>query len=81
MQRHRTLQEVLRTISPDKLGVDSDAVRVMKESLKLPEMDHEKWMHLPRRYMRSSARFELPMDTKEFGSKCNVKILRLLSML
>ncbi|CAO1420860.1 unnamed protein product [Diamesa serratosioi] len=65
--RHRTLQEVLRTISPDKLGVDSDAVREIKESLNLPEMDHEKWMHLPRRYMRSSARFELPMDTKEFG--------------
>lgn len=52
--------------------MDSDAVRDMKNSLKLPEMNYEKWMHLPRRYMRSSSRFELPMDTKEFGSKINV---------
>lgn len=63
--RHRTLQEVLRTISPDKMGVDSDAVRDMKESLNLVETDYEKWMHLPRRCRRSSARFELPMDLKE----------------
>lgn len=63
--RHRTLQEVLRTISPDKMGVDSDAVRDMKESLNFMETDYEKWMHLPRRFSRSSARFELPMDLKE----------------
>ena len=63
--RHRTLQEVLRTISPDKMGVDSDAVQEMKDSLNLVETDYEKWMHLPRKFSRSSARFELPMDLKE----------------
>lgn len=63
--RHRTLQEVLRTISPEKMGVDSDAVAEMKESLKLEDTDYEKWMHLPRKYSRSSARFELPIDLKE----------------
>lgn len=63
--RHRTLQEVLRTISPEKMGVDSDAVTEMKESLNLVDTDYEKWMHLPRKYSRSSARFELPIDLKE----------------
>lgn len=65
--RHRTLQEVLRTISPEKLGVDSNAVAEMKESLNLVEIDNEKWMNLPRKFSRMSARFELPMDLKELA--------------
>lgn len=65
--RHRTLQEVLRTISPDKLGVDSDAVAEMKETLNMADIDYEKWMHLPRKFSRMSARFELPMDLKELA--------------
>ena len=65
--RHRTLQEVLRTISPEKMGVDSDAVLDMKESLKFVDTDYEKWMHLPRKFSRSSVRFELPMDLKELA--------------
>lgn len=63
--RHRTLQEVLRTISPEKMGVDSDAVTEMRESLQFVDTDYEKWMHLPRKFTRSSSRFELPMDLKE----------------
>lgn len=63
--RHRTLQEVLRTISPEKMGVDSDAVLEVKDSLNLVETDYEKWMHLPRKFSRISSRFELPMDLKE----------------
>lgn len=65
--RHRTLQEVLRTISPDKMGVDSDAVLEVKESLNFVDTDHEKWMHLPRKFFRASTRFELPMDLKELA--------------
>lgn len=63
--RHRTMQEVLRTISPDKLGVESDAVLKMKAQLNLTETDYEKWMHLPRKFSRVGARFEIPMDLKE----------------
>lgn len=63
--RHRTLQEVLRTISPEKMGVDSDAVLEMKDNLQFVDTDYEKWMHLPRKFSRSSARFELPMDLRE----------------
>lgn len=67
--RHRALQEALRTISPEKLGVESEAVRLIREELNLPEIDHQKWMYLPRKYSRSSARFELPMENRELGSK------------
>lgn len=63
--RHRTLLEVLKTISSEKLGVDSDAVLEMKESLNLVDTDYEKWMHLPRKFSRASTRFELPMDLQE----------------
>lgn len=66
-QRFRTLQEALRTISLDKLGVDSYAVATMKDSLNLKEIDYEKWQHLPRRFSRSSSRFELPIDIREMA--------------
>lgn len=66
-QRFRTLQEALRTISLDKLGVDSYAVANMKDSLNLKEIDYEKWQHLPRRFSRSSSRFELPIDIREMA--------------
>lgn len=65
--RQRTLQEVLKTISPEKMGVDSDAVLETKECLQFVETDYEKWMNLPRKFSRSSARFELPMDLKELA--------------
>lgn len=61
------MQEALRTISPDKLGLDSEAVREMKDSLNLTETDHEKWQNLPRKFSRSSARFELPIDIREIA--------------
>jgi hypothetical protein len=64
--RHRCLQEVLRTISPEKMDQGSDAVRDLKESLNLVETDnYEKWNSVPRKLSRSSSRFELPMDLKE----------------
>ncbi|XP_070509084.1 uncharacterized protein [Chironomus tepperi] len=65
--RHRTLQEAFRTISPERLGMDSDAVREMKQYLNLEEYSNEKWQHLPRRFSRSAARFELPIDIREMS--------------
>lgn len=65
--RHRTLQEVLRTISPEKMGVDSDVVEEMKEKMNLTETAYDVWMHLPRKFTRSSSRFEFPMDFKELA--------------
>ncbi|KAG5667622.1 hypothetical protein PVAND_015596 [Polypedilum vanderplanki] len=65
--RNRLLQEALRTITPDKLGVDSKAVKEMKSFLNLQETDYDKWQNLPRKFSRSSARFELPIDIREMA--------------
>lgn len=72
-KRHRALQEALKTIPLEKLDSESDAVREVKEALNLPEIDHQKWMDLPRKYTRSSCRFELPIDMKELNSKSILK--------
>lgn len=63
------MKEALRLTAPSKLNFESDAVRELKEQLQLPEIDHEKWMELPRKYTRASARFGLPMDTRELSSE------------
>lgn len=63
------MKEALRLTAPGKLDYESEAVRELKEALKIPEMDHDKWIELPRRYSRSSARFGLPMDTRELMSE------------
>jgi hypothetical protein len=39
----------------------------MKDSLNIDDVDYEKWKHLPRRFTRCSARFELPIDIKELA--------------
>lgn len=64
------MKEALRLTAPGKLEYESEAVRELKEALKIPEIDHEKWIELPRRFSRSSARFGLPMDTRELASEC-----------
>lgn len=73
------MKEALRLTAPGKLDYESEAVRELKEALKIPEMDHEKWIELPRRYSRSSARFGLPMDTRELTSKFTTSHPRIIS--
>lgn len=62
------MKEALRLTAPGK--IESEAVKELREQLQLPEVDHEKWMDLPRKYTRASARFGLPMDTRELSSEC-----------
>uniref|UniRef100_A0A336LZR8 CSON012860 protein n=1 Tax=Culicoides sonorensis TaxID=179676 RepID=A0A336LZR8_CULSO len=63
--KHRAMKEALRLTAPGK--IESEAVKELREQLQLPEVDHEKWMELPRKYTRASARFGLPMDTRELS--------------
>lgn len=66
----------MRTISLDKLGIESEAVIEMKESLNFAELENEKWQHLPRKFTRASSRFELPIDTREMAK---LKVFNYLS--
>lgn len=74
---NRALKEAYRTLSPNKINYESEAVRSLKETLQIPKVDHEKWIKLPRKYSRADNRFELPIDSRQFKGK----ILRLLTRL
>ncbi|XP_008197167.1 uncharacterized protein LOC103314071 isoform X1 [Tribolium castaneum] len=62
-QKRRTaLQEALKTIPKDKINCEA-LIKVQNE-LKLPPVNTELWLSLPRVFSRSSARFELPLDSR-----------------
>ena len=66
LQKGRAIREAFRTATMDKLNFQTDAVRTLQRSAKqLSDVDYEKWIDLPRKYSRSSARFELPIDTRK----------------
>lgn len=60
---HRARLEAYRTMPPDKLNHESVALLKYKDSHFIPQEDNEKWLSMPRRYTRNSARFTLPIDT------------------
>lgn len=66
-QKHRALKETLRITAQDSLEYESKAVKLLKEQLNLADFNHEKWITLPRKYSRSSCRFELPMDSMDLN--------------
>lgn len=67
-QMNKALQEALRTIPPEQVNTDSEALRKFKETMNITEVDNEKWLHMPRKYTRCSARFTLPINTMELAS-------------
>lgn len=72
---HRALREAYRTMPSEKLNFESEAVKKLRENLNLPEIDHEKWIKLPRRFSRFACRFELPMDSREFKQMTSIDYL------
>lgn len=62
-QMNRALLEAYRTMPPDKLNYESEALLEYKDAHYIPKEDNEKWLSMPRRYTRNSARFTLPIDT------------------
>lgn len=72
---NRALKEAYRTLPPNKINYESEAVRNLKETLQIPVVDHEKWIKLPRKYSRADNRFELPIDSREFNDMTAIKYL------
>lgn len=64
----KALKEAFRTIPPDKLEYESDALRKFKETIDIKEVDNEKWLKMPRKYTRNSARFGLPVNTYDLAT-------------
>lgn len=65
------MEEALKTLTKGKPRCE-ELVALQKE-LQIPPANTELWISLPRTFSRSSASFELPMDSRELNS--NIKIL------
>ncbi|XP_029731485.2 uncharacterized protein LOC109622295 [Aedes albopictus] len=74
--RSRAMQEAFRTATLDKLNYQTRAVRQLEETMDIRDIDHDKWIELPRKYSRSSARFELPMDTRTLSIMTPIEYLK-----
>lgn len=64
----KALREAFRTIPPDKIEFESEALRKLKETIDTTEVDNEKWLKMPRKYKRCSARFVLPVNTYDLAT-------------
>ncbi|XP_058053300.1 uncharacterized protein LOC131205284 [Anopheles bellator] len=72
----RAIREAFRTATMDKLNFQTEAVRTLQRSMKqMSDVDYEKWIDLPRKYSRSSARFELPIDTRKLTRMTPIEYL------
>lgn len=67
IKRKLALEEALKAVSKDKRDCD-ELVQLQKE-LNLSPLNTDLWLSLPRVFTRSSARFELPIDSRSFSSK------------
>jgi hypothetical protein len=65
-KRRKALEEAMKTIPKDKTNCEA-LIRVQNE-LKLPPVNTDLWLSLPRIFTRSSARFELPLDSRTLES-------------
>lgn len=68
MQMSKALQEAFRTIPTDHVNNDSQALRQFKQTICVQDMDNEKWITMPRKYTRCSARFTLPINTQDLAN-------------
>uniref|UniRef100_A0A182N9Q6 Uncharacterized protein n=1 Tax=Anopheles dirus TaxID=7168 RepID=A0A182N9Q6_9DIPT len=74
--RGRAIREAFRTATMDRLNFQTEAVRTLQRSAKqMSDVDYEKWIDLPRKYSRSSARFELPIDTRKLTRMTPIEYL------
>lgn len=66
-KRRKALEEAMKTIPPNK--VDCQELVNLRKELNLPPVNTDLWLNLPRVFTRSSARFELPMDSRLLSSE------------
>lgn len=62
------LKEAFRTIPFDKINCDSEALKKCKQQMQIQPIDNEKWLKMPRKYTRNSARFSLPINTHDLAT-------------
>lgn len=65
LKRKAALKEALKTIPKDK--TDCDELLKLQHELAIPKLNSDFWILLPRMFSRSSARFELPMNSSSLS--------------
>lgn len=65
LKKRKALEEALKTIRPNK--PECEELKQLRKDLKLSPVNEELLINIPRMFSRSSVRFELPMDSREFG--------------
>lgn len=61
------MKEAYLSVPQDRINSDSDVIKRLRSTMNLPEINHDRWNKLPRKYTRSASRFELPIDSREFS--------------
>lgn len=56
--------EALRTMSHETIET-AETLRQRQINIGLPDVDNERWLPMPRKYTRNSARFTLPLNTQD----------------
>nr|CAI5837116.1 unnamed protein product [Callosobruchus analis] len=77
-KRRKALVEALKTLSNGKQ--DCQELIALQKELKVSPVNVDLWIALPRTFSRSSASFELPMDSRTLDSKKEYKIINLQAM-
>lgn len=65
LKRKAALKEALKTIPKDK--TDCEELLKLQHELAIPKLNADFWILLPRMFTRSSARFELPMNSSSLS--------------
>jgi len=74
LKRKAALKEALKTIPKDK--TDCDELLKLQHELAIPKLNSDFWILLPRMFTRSSARFELPMNSSSLSQMTPLDYVR-----
>ncbi|CAG9864030.1 unnamed protein product [Phyllotreta striolata] len=66
LMKRRTLEEALKAVLKDKSPCEE--LDSLKKEMKIPPVNDDLWISLPRIFSRSSAIFQLPMDSETFAT-------------
>ncbi|XP_022916455.1 uncharacterized protein [Onthophagus taurus] len=73
-KRKEALKEALKTLRKNKTVCAE--LKSLQKQLKFPKLDDDFWLSLPRKFTRSSARFELPPDSRTLSKMTSVEYVR-----
>ncbi|CAH1968938.1 unnamed protein product [Acanthoscelides obtectus] len=73
-KRRKALEEALKTLSKGKH--DCQELIVLQKELKVSPVNVDLWIALPRTFSRSSASFELPMDSRTLNTMTPLQYVR-----